>query len=289
MSETCQFSITQGPRWRWYRAEEMILADQRGESSEGPQDFYVHLAYRLGKFASHYHGKQWARAKWPVMWDVYQIGTDPKRYKTSRVAIEACLLSGLTPDETADKLLWTTPLHVSLYSKWFFDLSGIAKSPTWVEDYILAPYKKSEKAENWVVALVLASQGLIEDALTYVLTGKAPDLSVLKEFRKNERTKYTVNYIMKGINLPAELAAPIVENVIKIDDEVDRASEKELTKAGISLSEAEIAQLQSATEKYADSQAGKYSTGPNGVEELPGMSEVRERWQQLENKDDKNE
>ena len=280
-------SIAQGPRWRWSCAEELTLADRRGEASEGPQDFYVYLAHRLCKFMDNQFGRVWVRAKWPMLYDMYLLGTEPHRFKTSRVSLEVCLLGGLTPEETADKLLWLTPLHALIYSKWFFDVDGFRKEPYWIEDYVLAPYKKEDRLTNWVVALILASQGHIDDALSYILTGKAPDPEIHKTLRKNERNKYLTNYIMKGVKLPAELAAPMVESAVRAEEDIERQTEKELSKSGISLTESEITLLQEATEKYADSQAGKYSTGPDGVEELPGMSEVRERWKQQEDKVDK--
>lgn len=280
-------SIQQGPRWRWSRAEEMLLADQDGEATEGPQDYYVYLAYRMGRLVSDPSGRKWARAKWPILWDVYTLGYHTTQLRISRASLEACLLAGLTPREVANKLTWLSPMHVKLYSKWFFDLDGVRNIQEWVDDYILEPYRKSSKDDCKPIALILAFDGHLDDALAYLLTGRAPEDKLYKQLRANERNKYISNYIMKGPQLPVELAAPLVENAIKQEEELDRAASKELSKAGVSLTEEDIAKLQAATEKYADSQAAQYSTGPDGVEVLPGMDTIRERLAKVEEKVDK--
>lgn len=270
-------AVQEGPRWRWSSAEQILLSEKEGLSSEGPEDYYVNLACRVGRLVNHRVGRRWVRSKWPISWDVYWLGCHTQTMKTSRASIECCLIAGLTPKQTAEKLLWLSPMHVQLYSKWFFDTEGVNHVQSWLEDHVLVRYKQSTNFDNNMIALILAFDGKIDDALTYLLTGRAPEHSMYKTLRKNERSKLMSNYIMRGVHLPEALAAPLLETAVKQEDDVDRMQEQTLVNAGISLSEADISKLEEATAKYADVDAHKYSTGPDGIEDLPGMESVRER------------
>lgn len=275
ISGTITRSITDGPRWRWSKAEELLMADRDKVASEGSSDYYVQLAYRVCKLSRTPAGRKWLRMKLPINYDVCYIGSNSRVCNTMRASLEACLLARLSPVEIAKKLTWLTPMHALLYSKWFFDLEGVDDVPAWVEDYIITPSRQSNNVDRRTVAILLASDGNLDEALEYVLTGRLPDMNLLKRFRKNERQKLITNYTVKGLRLPDNFAAPLLENIIKMDEDAERAREKDMADSGVTITEKDVDNLLSATEKYSDTQAVKYSTGTDGIENMPGMDDVR--------------
>lgn len=263
------------PNWRWELAIEECDAIKREVGVPLSPDFHVQQARRLQVLMSSAITRRWVREKWRDVYDLYRLGTDP-RHNTMRAMLDIEIIKGSTEQEAMDHLLWLRPGQYTLYSRWFFDLSGIHKVNEWMDQNVFRPLTDTRRTTE-MASRMLAYQGDYEGASKEIFLGGSSKSSFLAQLQDNERAKHLLDYITRELRVPPELYIPVMETALKSAGDRRYVESGDERKAAMSIPPGYIERLEEVTSKLMvqDIEAMK-KNHLDGVDPMDGMAAIRE-------------
>ena len=137
--------------------------------------------------------------------------------------IEANLLHGTTAEELAEQGFYVPPTVYALYSKLFFDLSGITAIHAWINDFLFEPerhQRNSTLLRGRLAAYYLGVDKTAEATVTGMpLSNDVKEL--LKSVGNSERQKKVFDYMVKETRLNNETYVALMETAVKSMTERD--------------------------------------------------------------------
>ena len=234
-------SFLRPPDWRWQEAKQLVRAQLTGTSFTSQSDPIILYAARIQKACRNTAARKFIQLKMPDAWQIFTLGTFDNSSQL-RAQVQACFIYGLTPQKTAQKLKWITPIQAHLYKDLFCDLQGVQAISGWFEQMLLQP-ARTAKSMNLFRARALAHYHSLEAALHSLRFGNCGKSAkeAMDAMWRNFRNTQVFDYIAKQLNVPIQIYTQMMEQAVK--NREDQAFMLQ-AKQGGSQSEAVVAAAQ---------------------------------------------
>lgn len=208
-------SFLQPPDWRWQEAKQIVRAQLTGTNYTPSSDPVILYAARIQMACRNTDTRKFIQIKMPDAWQVLTLGTFDNSSHL-RAQVEACLIYGLTPQKTSQKLKWLTPIQARLYSDLFCDLTGIQAISGWFQQMLLQPARVG-KSMNLFRARALAHYHSLQAALHSLRFGNSGKSAkqAMDAMWRNCRNTQVFDYIAKELNVPIQVYTQMMQQAVK--------------------------------------------------------------------------
>jgi hypothetical protein len=207
--------LLRAPDWRYQTAIQYLQEEKAGRAATIPSDIVVQFAIRVLRAHKHPENRCYVDSLWPDISEVIRLGTTARH--TAIVAeIEACLIAGRTVRDIIEEDFYVKPIVYELYSKLFFDLSGIIAIHSWFNDFLFSPEKYQSNTTLLRARLLAYYGGAKAGSSSAVLGMTTPETEgLLKKISSSERQKKVFDYLTKAVNMDNETYVAIMEAAVK--------------------------------------------------------------------------
>lgn len=209
------------PDWRYNSAVAYLQDEHDGKNPVAPTDPIVQYTIRVLRACRNEDTRLYLDIVWPRVIEVFRLGTVARRTAIT-AEIEACIIHGKTPYEMANISSYIDPIIYDLYSKIFFDLSGITAIHAWINDFLFEPEK--HQSNNILLRTRLLSYfGDLDGGIKSAITGMPCDATVKlqKQIASTERQKKVFDYMTKVTHMPNDMYVELMEAAVKSMTERD--------------------------------------------------------------------
>lgn len=207
--------LLRAPDWRYQAAISYLQEEKAGRTAVIPTDIVVQFAIRVLRAYKKPENRLYVDSLWPDIAEVLRLGTTARR--TAIVAeIESCIIAGRTVKDLIEEDFYVKPVVYELYSKLFFDLSGIVAIHSWFNDFLFSPEKYKDNT-TLLRARLLAYYGGHKAGARSAVMGMSTDETegLLKKIASSERQKKVFDYLTKAVNMDNETYVAIMEAAVK--------------------------------------------------------------------------
>lgn len=203
------------PDWRYQKACEYLENEKNGKVDTIPTDPMVLLTIRALRAFRRIPNRLYMDALWNDTEEAIRLGTS-MRHTAIVAEMEAHLIAGHTTKDLKAHNSVIPPMVYELYSRIFFDLTGITAIHSWIHDFLIEP-ERYRKSQVLLRARVLAYLSSAQDGASSAVFG-LPDKSVqdmLKKVGSNERQKALFDYMVQHTKIPQEVYVTLMETALK--------------------------------------------------------------------------
>ncbi len=203
------------PDWRYQTALKYLQDERKGITPVIPTDPIVQFTIRALRAYRNIHTRVFVDILWEEVRHVFYLGITAKNSAVT-AEIEALLIRGRKAKQLKEEEFYLSPSVYELYSKIFFDLSGITAIHSWVNDFLFEPEKYSDNT-TILRNRLLAYYGSTPKGLNSTIMGsvdKTED-SIMKSIMNTERSKKVFDYVVKASKIDSEEYVGIMEAAVK--------------------------------------------------------------------------
>lgn len=226
--EASRDSLLKPPDWRYQEALSYLRSTRDGEPAQIPTDPVVQYAIRgmrclrlnanncPATFVTCRHGlSTLMRKSMPALYETLVYGLYRRKSAVASM-LDACLIKGWCYDDARKAGCPVSRDVYVLYSKLFFDLTGIRAVHCWIHDFLFEP-ERSSTSKALLRARLLAYYGSGSIGVSGGVTGLLSDAeaALMRAIMSNERQKKLFDYVVSKTALPADVYATMMEAALK--------------------------------------------------------------------------
>lgn len=222
-------SLLKPPDWRYQEALSYLRSTRDGEPAQIPTDSVVQYTIRglrclrintnrcLKPFdATGRRGlSTLMRRSMPALYETLVYGLYRRKSAVASM-LDACLIKGWTHAEARKAGCPVGRDVYVLYSKIFFDLTGIRAVHCWIHDFLFEP-ERASASTALLRARLLAYYGSgsagVFSGVVGMLSGA--EAALMRSIMSNERQKKLFDYVVSKTALPADVYAAMMEAALK--------------------------------------------------------------------------
>lgn len=266
--EFVRTSLVDGPDWRWRKACSENYCARSGADFVCSGDAYVVFAKRIQWLIGSPNLRLWLQEKWPAVSDIITVALDDK-YNSMKSELNSTLIRVRDIDELCSQVAWITRDQARLYSKWFFDVSGICAISSWIEDHIIRPISNKRYHGGKELNDILLAY-FCDKKYNMVHFYTSEEREVLRMVRDNRRMHKILSYVFDSRTLDPEVMEQIIQN---FDADI-RAGDSGEDNLDVTLAQ----RLKELTQRRTDSEESALLAGNRqGVEEDQELNYIRQR------------
>lgn len=209
------------PDWRYQAAMKYLQDERQGVTPVIPTDPYVQYTIRILRSFNNPHARLFLDVLAYDVVNVIILGVF-SRNSAITADIENHIINGETTKDIVNCNYYVKASIFDLYSKIFFDLSGITAVHAWINDFLMEPERHNSNT-SLLRSRLLSYYGGIDKGGAASITGKVSDdtLAMMKQISSNEQQKRIFEYVTKVTNMSNEDYIAIMESAVKSMTEKD--------------------------------------------------------------------
>ena len=210
------------PDWRYQQAFQYLEDEREGRTPTIPTDPVVLLVVRALRAFRKVPNRLYRDALWNTTEEVIRLGTT-LRHSAIVAEMESHLISGHKSEDLAAIYSCPIPAKVyDMYSKIFFDLSGITAVNSWIHDFLFEPERYTKNQTLLRARLLSYYKDATSGAKAAILGLDDKDsINLLKKIGSNERSKALFDYMVEHTKMQQETYVMLMEAALKSMTERD--------------------------------------------------------------------